>query len=110
MTVVAFALCAVAGTLVRALASARDGRTDWPWGMVTVNVVGSFLLGLLADRTDTTVTLLGTGLLGSLTTFSTLMAHVVQRATAGERRHAAAVMAVQLVAGVLAALAGLELA
>ncbi|MDH2414567.1 fluoride efflux transporter CrcB [Nocardioides sp. CER19] len=48
-----------------------------PWGTLTVNVVGSFVLGLVAGLTSVhhaptwVLTLLGTGFCGALTTFST---------------------------------------
>ncbi|MEM7406682.1 MAG: fluoride efflux transporter CrcB [Pseudomonadota bacterium] len=51
---------------------------DFPWGTLTVNVVGSLLIGVLyatmVERGDLTPVLrlgLITGLLGALTTFST---------------------------------------
>lgn len=48
-----------------------------PWGTLTVNVVGSFILGLVAGLTSVhhappwVLTLVGTGFCGALTTFST---------------------------------------
>lgn len=44
-----------------------------PWGTLAVNVAGSFVLGLVAAAAlpAWALTLLGTGLCGSLTTFST---------------------------------------
>ena len=50
----------------------------FPWGTFTVNVVGSAILGILAGAllvgagTTTAGLLLGTGLCGALTTYSTL--------------------------------------
>lgn len=45
-----------------------------PYGTLLVNLVGSFLLGLLvgSQAGEIYILLIGTGLLGSLTTFSTL--------------------------------------
>ena len=44
----------------------------FPWGTLTVNVAGSFLLGLLAASVSGSwLTLLGTGFCGALTTYST---------------------------------------
>ena len=56
-----------------------QGRHDarFPWGTFTVNVTGSFVLGLLAGGATANVVphagmaLLGTGLCGALTTYST---------------------------------------
>lgn len=43
-----------------------------PWGIVVVNVTGSFLIGLAAGLLDGTArTVVATGLLGGYTTFST---------------------------------------
>jgi CrcB protein len=48
-----------------------------PWGTLTVNVAGSLLLGVVAGAVTTggapawVLTLVGTGLCGALTTFST---------------------------------------
>ena len=49
----------------------RHGR--FPWGTLTANTVGCFLLGTIAGRLEgTTYALLGIGFCGALTTFSTL--------------------------------------
>jgi len=44
-----------------------------PWGVLAINLVGAFLLGLLvgASPSGVAVIALGTGFLGSFTTFST---------------------------------------
>ena len=59
--------------------------TSFPLGTFIVNVVGSFLLGFLvalslkrADLPQTTLLLLGTGFMGSFTTFSTFSVESVQ--------------------------------
>lgn len=59
------------------LASARTFGDAWPVGTLLVNLVGSFLLGFLLSQTarpelaPELKLLLGTGLCGALTTFST---------------------------------------
>ena len=69
------------GTFARAalgtLGVADPGR--WPWPTFTVNIVGAFLLGYLVTRLLERLPLsryrrpiLGTGLCGGLTTFSTM--------------------------------------
>ncbi len=60
--------------LVDRLVSARHDSL-FPWGTFAVNVAGSFLLGVLIGGSLRTpgpvVALLGTGLCGALTTYST---------------------------------------
>ena len=75
------------GTLARAgletLAAPEPGR--WPWPTFIVNIVGAFLLGYfvtrLLERLPTSSyrrPLLGTGLCGGLTTFSTMQVETVK--------------------------------
>jgi fluoride exporter len=75
------------GTLTRAgletLAAPEPGH--WPWPTFIVNVVGAFLLGYfvtrLLERLPTSSyrrPLLGTGLCGGLTTFSTMQVETVK--------------------------------
>ncbi|CDQ42781.1 MULTISPECIES: fluoride efflux transporter CrcB [Mycolicibacterium] len=52
----------------------------WPWATFIVNIVGAALLGVVATRlaaTDYRRSLLGTGLCGGLTTFSTMQVETV---------------------------------
>lgn len=76
MTALLVALGAALGAPLRWWVD-REVQRRWtpvvPWGTLTVNVVGSFLLGTLAAslRPDSTlVVLVGVGFCGSLTTFS----------------------------------------
>ena len=75
------------GTLARAglgtLAAPDPGR--WPWPTFIVNIVGAFLLGYfitrLLERLPTSSyrrPLLGTGLCGGLTTFSTMQVETIK--------------------------------
>ncbi len=74
MIVIGFAVVAVVGTLARVLTGHVLNRSDAPIGTLAVNVVGAFLLGLLvgAGASTDTLTVFGTGALGSFTTFSAL--------------------------------------
>jgi CrcB protein len=85
------------------LVSRHAGRT-FPWGILVVNLTGALALGLLAgaDVTGDAYLLVGTGLLGAYTTFSTWM---VESRRLDIRRGAANVL-VSLLAGLLAAWVG----
>jgi len=65
-----------AGTIARvALAQSLPADVaQWPWATFLANVAGAFLLGYVATRIADRrrLALLGTGLCGALTTFSTL--------------------------------------
>lgn len=74
-------------------------------GTLLVNLVGSFLLGLLAGwggRPDWAMPLLGIGLCGGLTTFSSHALEVAQSWRDLERRHAVANLALTLVLSTVA--------
>jgi CrcB protein len=76
-----------AGTIARAelgvALAPHPGR--WPWATLIVNLAGAFLLGYLATRLQERLPLstyrrplLGTGLCGGLTTFSTMQLELLQ--------------------------------
>lgn len=72
------------------LMSARLWGTNFPWGTLTVNLVGCFIIGLLfalAERsrllTPEVRLLLITGYLGALTTFSSFSLETVNAGRAG---------------------------
>ena len=59
--------------------SDRFGRA-FPWGTLGINVIGSFLIGLLVERWDVSPVIrlgLMVGLLGGFTTFSSFSLEVV---------------------------------
>ncbi len=68
--------------------SVLDAADRWPWGTLLVNLVGSFLLGVLSALAlgGAGTALLGTGFCGGLTTYSSL---AVQTHRLGPRRGAA---------------------
>jgi CrcB protein len=84
----------------------RLGRaTTIPWGTALVNVGAAFALGLLTGASEGWVRLLGTGFLGSFSTFSTWMVEGVFLAGAGkahELRVSALWLGGMLAAGVVA--------
>ena len=98
------------GTLARAaletLLAPDPGR--WPWPTFIVNIVGAFLLGYVTTRllerlpvSSYRRPLLGTGVCGGLTTFSTMQVETIRML---EHRHyglAVGYTAVSIVAGLL---------
>ena len=89
-------------------------RGPFPAGTVTINVTGSLLLGLLTGLAlhhglaPQALTVLGTGLLGAYTTFSTFAIELVHRWQAGRGGIAIAYALASVAAGVLAAAAGAQ--
>ncbi|MFJ5998619.1 fluoride efflux transporter FluC [Streptomyces sp. NPDC092370] len=81
----------------------------FPWGTFTVNVTGSLVLGLLTGAATHLQLLLGTGLCGALTTYSTFSYETLRLAETGARRQAAVNVAASVVAGLGAACAGAAL-
>jgi fluoride exporter len=107
MTVALVAVGALTGGML------RYGLTVWfqsIWTVVAINLVGSFVLGLLvhtAAPLDKAVRDgLGVGFLGGFTTFSTLTVQTVLEADGGSPGRAAAYLALTIAGGLLAATAG----
>jgi CrcB protein len=90
--------------------------TVFPWGTFAVNVVGSFVLGLITGAVSAGAMssqlqlLLGTGLCGALTTYSTFSYETLRLAQQGARFFAAANVVASVVAGLGAAFTGMALA
>ena len=86
-------------------------RGEFPLGTLTVNVVGSFLLGLLTGLgvAGDALLLAGTATLGSFTTFSTWMFETQRLAEDGELPLAALNVGLSVLAGLAAAAAGYAL-
>jgi len=110
------ALGALAGAPLRLLADrlavARRGPGS-VLGTLTVNVVGSAVLGVLLGLRDVSpavLALVGTGFCGTLTTFSTFGYDVVRLVEERMVGRALAYMAASLVLGLGAAAAGFGLA
>lgn len=110
MTLLAVILAGAVGAVLRHLVSrAFAGRSQAPWAVLIVNVVGSALggavLGLAtagAVSSDVRLVLL-TGLCGGLTTFSTLSVETIQLAIDGRWRLALLSISANFVLGVSAA-------
>lgn len=81
---------------------------ELPWGTFAVNVAGTFALGLLtgARVADGVLFVVGTGLLGSYTTFSTWMFETHRLAEDGESGNAWLNVVLSLAAGLGAAALG----
>ncbi|MGP3940797.1 MULTISPECIES: fluoride efflux transporter CrcB [Streptomyces] len=88
----------------------------FPWGTFMVNVGGCLVLGLLTGAaaegaaSQRVQLLLGTGLCGALTTYSTFSYETLRLAEEGARLFAVANVVLSVVAGVGAAFAGAALA
>ncbi|MQA33514.1 fluoride efflux transporter FluC [Modestobacter roseus] len=112
MTALWVVLGALAGAplrlLVERVAVARRGRGSVA-GTLTVNVVGSALLGVLLGLrgvSPAVLALVGTGFCGTLTTFSTYANDVVRLVEEGAVARALAYLTGSLVLGLGAAAAG----
>jgi CrcB protein len=111
----AAAVGAVCRYLLDRLVSARHQAT-LPWGTLAVNVSGAFLLGLVTGLavhhglSPKAATVLGTGLLGGYTTWSTFTWESYALLSDGAVGAAALTVAATLVLGIAAAAAGLGLA
>ncbi len=82
------------------------------WSTVGINIVGSFLLGLLAAEAWFSRDVregLGVGLLGGFTTFSTFSVQIVLEVDAGRVGRAGAYVLASVVGGIAAAAAGYAL-
>jgi CrcB protein len=96
------------GTLARAaLAEAfPHAATAWPWPTFTVNIVAAFLLGYFVTRLQERLPLssyrrplLGTGVCGGLSTFSTMQVEILKMLSAHAYGLAAAYAAASIAAG-----------
>ncbi len=100
--------------VVDRLASAREIVRPvglFPWGTLVVNLVGSFLLGVISVQAPPQLAaLLGAGFCGALTTYSTFGAQTLYLIEEGEGRVAAWNVGVSVVVGVAAAALGVTVA
>ncbi|RDG36244.1 fluoride efflux transporter CrcB [Streptomyces corynorhini] len=94
----------------------RRHDSVFPWGTLVVNVAGCLILGLVTGAvtagaaSSRTQLLLGTGLCGALTTYSTFSYETLRLAEDGARFYALANVAASVAAGLGAVYAGVAVA
>jgi CrcB protein len=114
MTALLVGLGGVCGVMARyGIGRATFHHTDaLLWSTVGINIVGSFLLGLLAAEhwfSRDVREAVGVGFLGGFTTFSTFSVQVVLDVDAGEPWRAGAYLLLSVVGGIAAATCGFVL-
>ena len=115
MTLVAVVLGAILGTGLRlGIDQLVAPDSAFPWATLLINVVGSFVLGLLVARVWPSAPAwlragLGTGLLGSFTTFSAVIVSLLTLTAAGMTVVAVGYLVAALVFGFAAALLGVRI-
>jgi len=103
------------GAMSRFFCTKWIGNSDvFPIGTLTINMIGSLLLGLLLGWTLTSSNMpehwripLATGFLGSLTTFSTFAVEAVKLMENGHYKSAIIYVSTHLIIGLLMAFIGL---
>ena len=108
MLVLLVGAAGAAGVLARYGLTQALGSGAAPWSVLAINVLGSFLLGLLAGFGvgEDARAIAGVGFLGGFTTFSTFSLDVFADLDAGRPGRALAYVALSVVVGVAAAGAG----
>lgn len=103
------------GRFAIGLAMQSFGFRAFPFATLTVNILGSFFMGLLLAYTqqqslsETTRLFLGVGLLGAFTTFSTFSVEVVTLASQGELFKAALHVGLNVIICIAAVVAAMML-
>ena len=106
------ALGGALGAVLRFYISESMPDADFPWATLSVNLVGSLLLGAVTAATLTNALsepqalLLGVGLLGAFTTMSTFSVETIALMEAGQWRLAGTYVVVSAVIGPLLAWVG----
>ena len=110
MSVALVGLGGVIGVLARyGIGRATAGTEALIWSTVGINVVGSFVLGLLVATSwfsNDTREALGVGLLGGFTTFSTFSVQFVLEVEGGRMGTAVVYVLASVLGGIAAAWAG----
>ncbi len=104
------------GAWLRFVAGRLVGSTAFPYATLSINVLGSLAMGLLAgwlarqgSETEGWRLLLGVGVLGGFTTFSAFSLEIVTLAQRGAIGVAAAYAALSLAGGIIGLIAGLRI-
>ena len=106
------ALGGALGAVLRFYISESMPDADFPWATLSVNLVGSLLLGAVTAATlsnalsEPQALLLGVGLLGAFTTMSTFSVETITLMEAGQWRLAGTYVVVSAVIGPLLAWVG----
>jgi len=105
------------GSAARYLVSTWTGEhfgTAFPWGTLTVNLVGCFLIGLLATLADEAAAVgpearvfLVVGVLGGFTTFSSFALDTLRLGEHDQAARAVVYVCISVGIGLLAAVAGI---
>ena len=117
--ILAIAAGGAIGAVARYIAAAQIGHwlgTGFPWGILLVNIVGSFLMGVLVEAMTIAWSpppelraLLTVGVLGAFTTFSTFALDVVSVLERGQVLLAAIYIGASVALAVLALFGGMVL-
>lgn len=113
LVLIAVAVGGALGAVLRQLTSVSlAGRGRIPWGVLVVNVVGSFVAGVAlgAPLDPTAQLIIVSGFCGGLTTFSTFAVETIQLVLKGKSRAAATSVALNLAVGTAGAILGYGLA
>lgn len=103
-----FVVAAAAGAAVRQLAGGYLNN-EFPIGTLAVNVVASFLLGIVVAAADPLPTVLGIGALGAMSTWSATATEAAAMSRSDQGLLAVAYLGLTVTTGVLAAWFGLRL-
>ncbi len=83
-------------------------RSDFPWGILFVNVVGSFILGVITGQGSNDLYFIGIGFCGAFTTWSAFILDLDRDRKEGSKTLLN--VGLSLTLGILAAWCGLQLA
>ncbi len=107
MSILLFSVGAVLGSPLRFwLDNLFRTKYKFPVGILFANIVGSFLIGLIADKTLTNTDFLLLGFCGALTTWSTFIVDIYQNVKNRELKIGFSNLFISLVLGFLAFLLG----